>query len=132
MPRCLKSLTTVFVAAVVLLSSVHTNADDVRPAAVTQAELDAAVARHLEARAADRERVARLLQRDDVRALASEHGIDLRRAEDALGTLDDSELQTLAAQAAVVDANLEGGDQYLRISLIALLLIIIIVILLVD
>jgi len=73
-----------------------------------------------------------LLQRDDVRAMAQEAGLDLRRAEAALDTLEPTELQDLAQQAAAIESGLAGGDTVIRISLVALLLIIIIVILLAD
>jgi hypothetical protein len=118
--------------ALLAFSAAAGSATDVAQTTVSQAELDAAIARQHDQRAADRDRVKALLQRDDVRALAEDNGLDLRRAEAAVDTLEDSELQDLARQAAQIESGLRGGDLYIRMSLIALLLIIIIVILLAN
>jgi hypothetical protein len=61
--------------------------------------------------------------------LAEGHGLDVRRAEAAVSTLQGDELQRLAQLAAQAEVQLAGGDTVIRISLVALLLIIIIVIL---
>jgi hypothetical protein len=118
--------------ALLAFSAAVGGAADVAQITVSQAELDAAVARQHDQRTADRDRVKALLHRDDVRALAEDHGLDLRRAEAAVDTLEDSELQDLAQRAAQIESGLRGGDLYIRMSLIALLLIIIIVILLAN
>jgi len=98
---------------------------------VSQAELDRALARNAAAKDADRDAIRRLLQRQDVRALASGYGLDARRAEAAVGTLDGEELRRLASHAATVETQLAGGDELVvRMSLVAMLLIVIIVILL--
>jgi hypothetical protein len=99
---------------------------------VTSSELEQALGRDADREAAARERVTGLLRRDDVRAMAHEAGVDLVRAEAAVATLEPTELQDLARQAATIESGLAGGDTVIRISLIALLLIIIIVILLAD
>ena len=66
-----------------------------------------------------------------MRSLAEGYGLDVRRAEAAVSTLEGAELQRLSLLAADANVRLAGGDQVLRISLIAALLIVIIVILLV-
>jgi hypothetical protein len=102
-----------------------------RPAGITsQAELDRAVAQSLDRDAAARDSIRTLLHRDEVRSLAAAHGLDLRKAEASVATLDGDELQSVSAQAAQVDAHLAGGDPTISISLVSLLLIIIIIILL--
>ncbi|MGE5126010.1 MAG: hypothetical protein ACM3PV_06950 [Betaproteobacteria bacterium] len=98
---------------------------------VSGADLDRAIAARHEADEASRATIRALLARDEVRALAKDAGLDLRRAQSAVGTLDGDELRSLARQAAAADAALAGG-QTLQISLVAALLIIIIVILLVK
>jgi hypothetical protein len=98
---------------------------------VSAADLDRALATRHEADEASRATIRALLARDEVRALAKDAGLDLRRAQSAVGTLDGDELRSLARQAAAADIALAGG-QTLQISLVAALLIIIIVILLVK
>jgi hypothetical protein len=99
---------------------------------VSGADLDRAIAARHEADEASRATIRALLARDEVRALAKDAGLDLRRAQSAVGTLDGDELRSLARQAAAADDALAGGGQNIQISLVAALLIIIIVILLVK
>lgn len=98
---------------------------------VSGADLDRAIAARHAADEASRASIKALLARDEVRALAKDAGLDLRRAQSAVGTLDGEELRSLARQAAAADAALDGG-QTIQISLVVALLILIIVILLVK
>jgi hypothetical protein len=98
----------------------------------TQADLDNAIAKTLAEEDAARSTITTLLQRDEVRSLAEGYGLDVRRAEAAVSTLEGSELQRLSLLAADANVQLAGGDVILRISLVALLLIVIIVILLAN
>jgi hypothetical protein len=100
--------------------------------AVSVSQMDEALARNTTRDQEARGTIRSLLQRPEVRELAAGHGLDLRRAEAAVGTLEGAELQTLAAQAGQADAALVGGDRTVRIGLVAALLILIIVILLVN
>jgi len=95
-----------------------------------QADLDNAMAKALVQEDAARNTITTLLQRDEVRSLAEGYGLDVRRAEAAVGTLQGDELQRLSLLAADADYQLAGGDRVISISLVALLLIVIIVILL--
>lgn len=99
---------------------------------VTRADLDGAVAKAVAREDAARGTITTLLQREDVRDVAGRYGLDVRRAEAAVGTLEGAELQQLSLLAADANVQLAGGDQVLRISLVAALLIVIIVILLVN
>ncbi len=99
---------------------------------VTPLELDASLQSRLDSDAAARRSLQALLLREDVRSLAAGYGLEARRAADAVATLQGEELRSLAQQAAAIDAQLAGGDPYIRISLIAALLIVIIIILLAD
>ena len=95
--------------------------------------LDAALQQHVGASTADRETVLRLLERDEVKKIADEAGLDLRRAASAVATLTGEELAALAAQARQVQQDLAGGQSTVTISttliIIALLIIILIVVL---
>jgi hypothetical protein len=99
--------------------------------AASQSVLDAAVQDHLAASAADRETVHRLLERPEVQAVAGDLGLDLRRAQTAVSTLDGQQLSTLAAQATQVDQALAGGQSSITLSttmiIIGLLILILIV-----
>jgi len=96
----------------------------------TEADLDNALAKALVQEDAARNTITTLLQRDEVRSLAEGYGLDVRRAEAAVGTLQGDELQRLSLLAADADYQLAGGDRVTSISRVALLLIVIIVILL--
>jgi hypothetical protein len=98
----------------------------------SQAALDAALQQHTSTSTADRELVLRLLERDDVKKVAGEAGLDLRRAASVVATLDGQDLATVAAQARQVERSLAGGQSTITISttviIIALLIIILVVV----
>ena len=100
--------------------------------AASPGALDAAVQLHVSTSTADRDTVLRLLERDDVKKIAGEAGLDLRRAASAVATLNGEELATLAVQAGQVERELAGGQSTITISttliIIALLIIILIVV----
>lgn len=58
----------------------------------------------------DRAAIRELLARPDVRRVAGSAGLDLRRAETAVGVLSGPELARLAAQARDVNSRLAGGE----------------------
>ncbi len=124
-------MATFLVVALLVLPGPKVQAADRPSGAVSQAQLDEALATKLRSEDAARDTLRQLLQRQDVRELAKGYGLDARQAEAAVGTLQGEELQRLAAQAAAVNAQLAGGDEVVvRMSLVALLLVVIIVILL--
>lgn len=99
------------------------------------AALDAAVQEHVASREADREAILRLLARPDVQTIAGEAGIELRRAERGVATLDGSALTEIAAQARQAEQVLAGGQSRVTVSttlIIIVLLIIILIIVAVD
>jgi hypothetical protein len=98
----------------------------------TQADLDGAVAQALEREDAARSTLTTLLQQDGVRETAAAYGLDVRRAEGAVRTLEGDELQRLSLLATSANAQLAGGDAIISISLVTLLLIVIIVLLVAD
>jgi len=94
--------------------------------------LESAVQEHVASGAADREVVLRLLARPEVQAIAGDVGIDLRRVESVVGTLEGSQLAEVAAQARQADQALAGGQSRVTISttviIIALLVLILIIV----
>jgi hypothetical protein len=98
----------------------------------SQAALDAALQQHVNTSTADRDTVLRLLERDEVKKVAGEAGLDLRRAASGVATLEGQDLATVAAQARQVERSLAGGQSTITISttviIIALLIIILIVV----
>ena len=106
-------------------------AGDLRPV-VDRAAVDQALALKVESENASRASIRALLQRAEVRQMAGDLGLDVRRAESAVATLQGAELQRVAQQAAVANDLLAGGAQTIQISVVTLLLIIIIIILLAD
>ncbi len=129
MTRLLKlSLTCLLVAGFVSSGPLAYSADRTVTVA-TQADLDNAMTKALQQEDAARGTITSLLQREEVRSLAEGYGLDVRKAEGAVGTLQGAELERLSLMAAQADMQLAGGDQILRISLVAALLIVIIIIL---
>lgn len=120
------------VAVVFTLVTLGSPLDAQMSHAAPQAALDAALQQHVASDAADRDVVLRLLDRPEVQALAGDVGLDLRRAKDAIATLDGPELSSLAAQARQAEEGLTGGQSRITISttliIIALLLIILIIV----
>jgi hypothetical protein len=100
--------------------------------AASPSALDAAVQQHVAATDADRAAVERLLDRDDVKAVAAGAGIDVRSMKTAVSALDAASLAGIAGQAQSVEQALAGGQSTVTISttviIIALLILILIVV----
>jgi len=126
--RMLASIVVVVISFVAVIPPAHAQTSHAAP----QAALDAAVQDHAATAAADRETVLRLLERPDVQAVAGDLGLDLRRAQSAVSTLDGQQLTELAAQARQAEQGLAGGQSTVTISttviIIALLILIIILV----
>jgi hypothetical protein len=99
--------------------------------AAPQSALDAAIHDHTAAAEADREAVQRLLARPEVEAIAGDVGLDLRRAQSAVATLDGGQLAALAAQARQAEQALAGGQTFTisaTMIIIALLVLILLIV----
>lgn len=96
------------------------------------AQLQQAVAAKASADEANRQVVRDVLERSDVKALASQMGLDVRQAETAVAQLSGDELASLAQSASAAQADLAGGNTTVTISLTTLLLIIIIILLIAN
>jgi hypothetical protein len=94
------------------------------------AALDRAIAEHLRQADADRQAIRDVLQRPEVREIATHAGLDVARAERAVATLDGAELQQIAAQARAVDNSLAGG-QNITLSATTIIIILLVVILII-
>jgi hypothetical protein len=100
-------------------------------AVVDRTDVQSALERRVLSDEAERDSIHSLLNRDEVRSMAHGVGVDLRRADVAVSTLEGEDLHRVAAQATTANQALAGGETYITISLVAVLLIVIIVILLV-
>ena len=99
--------------------------------AAPSAAIDQALQQHVAATDANRAIVQRLLARPDVQALAAEIGLDVRRAETAVATLDGAQLSELAAHARQAEHGLAGGQGSVRISTTLIIIALLVVILLI-
>jgi pyruvate/2-oxoglutarate dehydrogenase complex dihydrolipoamide acyltransferase (E2) component len=94
--------------------------------------IDQALQQHVDSADADRALVQRVLEQPVVRALAAELGLDVRRAQSAIATLQGEQLTRLAAQAHLVEQALAGGQSRITISttliIIALLVLILLIV----
>jgi len=99
---------------------------------VSPTQLAAAVADHVAQQDADRAAIREALARPEVQTVATSMGIDLARANAAVGTVAGAELERAASAARQVNQQLVGGASTIIIStttiIIVLLLIIILVI----
>jgi hypothetical protein len=96
-----------------------------------QSAIDAALQQKVSNSAADREVVLRLLDRPEVQAVAGNAGLDLRRAKDAVSTIDGPQLTELAAQASQVEQSLAGGQSRVTINTTLLIIGLLVLILLI-
>jgi hypothetical protein len=100
--------------------------------AADQAMLDQAIADHVQQTGDDREAILRALDNEQVRDLAGRVGLDLKRAEAAVTTLDDVELGIIAARARPANDALAGGQSHITLSttviIIGLLVLILIIV----
>jgi hypothetical protein len=126
-----------FVSAFVVLFCILTlvpRADAQSTHAASPSAIDEALQQHVDSTDADRALVQRVLEQPAVRALAADLGVDVRRAQSAVATLDGEPLTRLAAQAERVDQALAGGQGAVTISytliIIGLLLLILLVLIL--
>ena len=96
-----------------------------------QATLDQVVADHVRQSVDDREAIRRVLENEQVRKLAEGVGLDLKRAETAVATLDEDSLGVIGAQAHAASAALSGGQSTVTVSTTAIIIGLLILILLV-
>jgi hypothetical protein len=124
--------TSVSILAVLFtLVAATPRADAQETHAAPQAALDAALQQHVSKSTTDRDAVVRLLEREEVRQIAAQAGLDLRRAQTAVATLEGAELAQLATQARQAEQSLTGGASTVTISTTAIIIGLLILILIV-
>ena len=96
-----------------------------------QATLDQAIADHVRQKHDDREVIRRVLEIQQVREVAEGAGLDLKRAETAVATLDDAEVSLIAAQARAANDALSGGQSTVTISTTVIIIGLLVLILLI-
>ena len=80
---------------------------------------------------ADRDAIVSLLQRPEVKQIASQAGVSLEKAEAAVSTLNGQDLRDLAAQSRQAQNDLAGGASTVVISTTTIIIVLLIVILIV-
>ena len=113
--------------AVLMMAPVASAQDHV----INKAALDQAVQQRVSQEQADREVVTSLLQRAEVREIASKAGLSIEKAQAAAATLHGRDLAMAAAQARQVQNNLAGGASTIVISTTTIIIVLLLVILIV-
>lgn len=98
---------------------------------INKSALDQAVQQRVSQEKADREAILSLLQRAEVREIASKAGLSIQKAEAAASTLHGTDLATAAAQARQVQNNLAGGASTIVISTTTIIIVLLLIILIV-
>ena len=98
---------------------------------IGQSALDKAVQQRVSQDQADREAIVALLQRSEVRDIASKVGISVAKAEAAVSSLQGQDLQQAAQQARQVQNDLAGGASTVVISTTTIIIVLLLVILIV-
>lgn len=98
---------------------------------IGKSALDKAVQDRVSRDQADRQAIASLLQRAEVREIAAKAGVSLEKAEAAVSTLEGSELEQIASQARAVQNDLAGGQSAVVISTTTIIIVLLIVLLIV-
>jgi hypothetical protein len=112
-----------------LLASTPVLAQDAH--VVGEAELHQAVVNQADTETQQREAIRSLLQRQEVRDLAENHGLDIVKAENAVSMLPGPDLARVAAQASQVNMQLTGGADQIVLGTTTLIIILLIVIILI-
>jgi len=119
------------IVAVVLSSLVAAPSVSAQVHVAGQQALDAAVQQHVRATEQDRDTVRLFLQRSEVRAIAGQYGVDIRRAESAVATMNAADLASIAAKARQADEALAGGQSNITISTTTIIILLLVLILLI-
>jgi hypothetical protein len=98
---------------------------------INKSALDQAVQQRVSQEQAEREVIVSLLQRADVREIASKAGLSIQKAEAAASTLHGKDLALAAAQAREVQNNLAGGANTIVISTTTIIIVLLLIILIV-
>ena len=97
----------------------------------SQDALDAAIQQKVDDTDAQRAAVLRVLDRDEVKAVAGRVGVDLTTAATAVRTMQGQDLAAAAAQARQVEQALAGGASTIVISTTTIIIALLVIILLI-
>ena len=98
---------------------------------IDKSALSQAVQQRVTQDQADRDAIVSLLQRPEVKQIASQAGLSLQKAEAAVSTLNEQDLRDLAAQSRQVQNDLAGGASTVVISTTTIIIVLLVVILIV-
>jgi hypothetical protein len=98
---------------------------------IAKSALSQAVQQQVSQDQADRAAIVSLLQRAEVRQIATQAGLSLEKAEAAVSTLNGQDLRDLASQARQVQNDLAGGASTVVISTTTIIIVLLIIILIV-
>jgi hypothetical protein len=117
--------------AVCLAVMVMAPAASAQQSVIGKSALEQAVQQRVSQEQADREAIASLLRRAEVREIVSKAGLSVEKAEAAVSTLQGEDLKELAKQARQVQNDLAGGASTIVISTTTIILVLLIVLLIV-
>jgi cell division protein FtsL len=120
--------------AVCLVVLIAAPAARAQQSVIGKSALEQAVQERVQQEQADRQAIASLLRRAEVRDIAARAGLSIEKAEAAVSTLQGDDLKELANQARQAENDLAGGATVVitTTAIIVILLIIIIIVLLAD
>jgi hypothetical protein len=98
---------------------------------IDKSALSQAVQQRVTQDQADRDAIRSMLQRPEVKQIASQAGLSLQKAEAAVATLSGEDLRDLASQSRQVQNDLAGGASTVVISTTTIIIVLLIVILIV-
>ena len=98
---------------------------------INKSALDKAVQARVAQDQADREVIASLLARPEVREVAAKAGLSLEKASAAVSTLQGTDLRDVANQARQVNNDLAGGASTVVISTTTIIIILLLIVLIV-
>jgi hypothetical protein len=117
--------------AVILAALLVAPAAQAQTHVIAKSALSQAVQERVSQDQADRDAIRSLLQRSEVRQIATQAGVSLEKAEAAVSTLGGQDLRDLASQARQVQNDLAGGASTIVISTTTIIIVLLIIILIV-
>ena len=126
----IRGLLVVFLAVLMAFAGVPSASAEQRHV-VDPAAIASTIGGQLASQDADRAVVREALARPEVQSVAREMGVDLKRADAAIGTLAGADLARAASAARQVNGALTGGASTVVISTTTLIIILLVVILLI-
>ena len=117
--------------AVILAALLVAPAAQAQTHVIAKSALSQAVQERVSQDQANRDAIRSLLQRSEVRQIATQAGVSLEKAEAAVSTLGGQDLRDLASQARQVQNDLAGGASTIVISTTTIIIVLLIIILIV-